>query len=62
MTLADEDTNSILTDNDNRAIQGNVRKNYLVRKSFLVRKSYLVVFNSYKRIVGKVRIHSGSIR
>ena len=24
MTLADEDTNSILTDNTNRAIQGNV--------------------------------------
>ena len=24
VTLADEDTNSILTDNDNRAIQGNV--------------------------------------
>ena len=23
VTLADEDTNSILTDNDNRAIQGN---------------------------------------
>ena len=32
MTLADEDTNSILTDNANRAIQGNVRKNYLLRK------------------------------
>ena len=29
MTLADEDTNSILTDNANRAIQGNVRKSYL---------------------------------
>ena len=26
MTLADEDTNSILTDNANRAIQGNVAK------------------------------------
>ena len=32
VTLADEDTNSILTDNANRAIQGNVRKSYLVRK------------------------------
>ena len=41
MTLADEDTNSILTDNANRAIQGNVRKSYLVRKNYLVRKSYL---------------------
>ena len=27
MTLADEDTNSILTDNANRAIQGNVAGN-----------------------------------
>ena len=26
VTLADEDANSILTDNANRAIQGNVRK------------------------------------
>ena len=26
VTLADEDTNSILTDNANRAIQGNVKK------------------------------------
>ena len=26
LTLADEDTNSILTDNANRAIQGNVAK------------------------------------
>ena len=41
VTLADEDTNSILTDNANRAIQGNVRKSYLVRKSYPVRKSYL---------------------
>ena len=29
VTLADEDTNSILTDNANRAIQGNVRKSCL---------------------------------
>ena len=42
VTLADDDTNSILTDNANRAIQGNVRKSYLVRKSFLLRKSYRV--------------------
>ena len=44
MTLADEDTKSIPTDNVNRAIPGNVavRKSYLVRKSCLVRKSYLV--------------------
>ena len=42
VTLADEDTNSILPDNANRAIQGNVRKSYLVRKSCLERKSYLV--------------------
>ena len=43
VTLADEDTNSILTDNANMAIQGNnVRKSYLVRKSYQVRKSYLV--------------------
>ena len=41
VTLADEDTNSILTDDANRAIQGNVRKSYLVRKSYPVRKSYL---------------------
>ena len=38
VTLADEVTNSILTDNANRAIQGNVRKSYLVRKSYPVRK------------------------
>ena len=42
VTLADEDTKSILTDNVNRAIQGNVRKSYLVRKSYIVRKSFLV--------------------
>ena len=52
VTLADEDTNSILADNENRTIPGNlemqvrqsyvVRKSYFVRKSCLVRKSYLV--------------------
>ena len=42
VSLADEDSKSILTDNANRAIQGNVRKSYIVRKSFLVRKNYLV--------------------
>ena len=35
VTLADEDSKSILTDNANRAIQGNVRKGYIVRKVFL---------------------------
>ena len=52
VTLVDEDTNSILADDKNRAIPGNlemkvrqsylVRKNYFVRKSFLVKKSYLL--------------------
>ena len=52
VTLVDEDTNSILADDTNRAIPGNlemqvrqsylVRKSYFVRKSCLVRKSYLV--------------------
>ena len=41
VTLADEDTNSILTDNANRAIQGNVRKSYLVRKGILWEKVFL---------------------
>ena len=35
MPLADEDTNSIITDNANRAIQGNVRKSYLVSEKKL---------------------------
>ena len=35
VTLADEDTNSILTDNANRAIQGNERKSYLVSEKKL---------------------------
>ena len=45
VTLTDEDTNSILTDNANRAMQWCnlvVRKSYLVRKSYIVRKSYFV--------------------
>ena len=36
VTMADEDTNSILTDNANRAIQGNVANNWL----YLVDKLY----------------------
>ena len=52
VTLVDEDTNSILADDTNRSIPGNlemqvrqsylVRKSYFVRKSCLMRKSYLV--------------------
>ena len=46
MSLVDEDTNSILADDTNRAIPGNlemqVRQSYLVRKSYLMRKNYLV--------------------
>ena len=46
VTLADKETNLILTDKVNRVIQGNVamqvRKSYLVRKIYLVRKSYSV--------------------
>ena len=46
VTLVDEDTNSILADDTNRAIPGNlemqVRQSYLVRKSYFVRKSCLM--------------------
>ena len=44
--LVDEDADSILADDTNRVIPGNlemqVRQSYFVRKSCLVKKSYLV--------------------
>ena len=46
VSLVDEDINSILADDTNRAIPGyletQVRQSYLVRKSYFVRKSCLV--------------------
>ena len=48
VSLVDEDTNSILADDTNRAIPGNLemheRKSCLVRKSYLVRKIYPVLW------------------